>query len=82
MSESSAEASTTGGDRSSPHDMDDMPRMEPWLRLMMIAFVPVVLALVVPRAYAVALFVTSGVIMIASIALLLVQERAKRRRQT
>ena len=50
------------------------------MRMLVIAFLPILIAFVVPRAYMTALFLASGVILVASIGMLVVQERRKRRR--
>ena len=64
------------------HHDDDIPRMEPWLWMVMASFLPVLVAFLVPHAYQVALFVASGVLIAAAMVMLIGQQRRKRRRDS
>jgi hypothetical protein len=55
----------------------DAPRMERWLKVMLFAFVPLVLALFVDAAYRVPFFVAGGVLAATGFLLLIVQERRR-----
>jgi Flp pilus assembly protein TadB len=56
--------------------------MEPWLWMVMASLLPVLVAFVVPRTYHVALFVASGVLFVAAMAVVIGQQRRKRRRDS
>ena len=61
------------------HHEDDIPRMEPWLWVVIASLLPVLIVFLVPHAYKVALFVASGVLFAAAMVMLLGQQRRKRR---
>ena len=61
------------------HHEDDIPRMEPWLGMVMASFLPVLIAFLVPSTYKVALLVASGVLFVAAMVMLIGQKRRKLR---
>ena len=90
---SSGEPSSTGQDtpvdvppslaeRPIAHAEDDIPRMELWLWVLLSAFVPGLLALFLPRSFMGALFVISGGLIVAGVALFATQEWRKRHRRS
>ena len=64
------------------HHDDDIPRMEPWVGMVMASFLPVLIAFLVPSTYKVALLVASGVLFVAAMVMLIGQQRRKRRRDS
>ena len=56
----------------------DAPRLEPWLVVMMIAIVPMLAALALPRELVTHLAAIAGMLFIAGAAMLFVQERRRR----
>jgi hypothetical protein len=64
------------------HHDDDIPRMEPWLGMVMASFLPVLIAFLVPRTYMAALLVASGVLFVAAMVMLIGQQGRKRRRDS
>lgn len=61
---------------------DDVPRMEPWLWVVLSATVPVMLAFLLPRSALLGSFAASGILVVAGILMLVVQERRKGGRST
>jgi hypothetical protein len=58
----------------------EIPSFQPWLRVTCAAFIPVLLAFVLPRGYVYILFGITGALMIAGVVMLIKQERAGNRR--
>lgn len=56
----------------------DVPRLEPWLIVMLIAIVPMLAALALPRELVMHLASIAGMLFIAGAAMLFVQERRRR----
>jgi hypothetical protein len=56
----------------------DAPGVEPWLKISLTAFVPLVLAFYLPDEWQTALFVAGGLLVLAGIVALVRQERGKR----
>ena len=56
----------------------DMPRLEPWLAVMLIAIVPMLAALALPRELVPHLTTIAGMLFVAGAAMLFVQERRRR----
>jgi undecaprenyl pyrophosphate phosphatase UppP len=56
----------------------EAPRLEPWLAVMLVAIVPMVAALVLPRDLVMHLAVVAGMFFTTGIVMLVVQERRKR----
>jgi hypothetical protein len=56
----------------------DTPRLEPWLIVMLLAIVPMLVALAVPNDLVMHLAAISGILFAVGAALLLVQERRRR----
>ena len=56
----------------------DTPKLEPWLVVMLIAIVPMLAALAVPRDFVMHLAAVSGILFVAAIGMLVVQERRRR----
>lgn len=56
----------------------DVPRLEPWLVVMLIAIVPMLAALALPRELVMHLASIAGMLFIAGAAMLFVQERRRR----
>lgn len=62
-----------------PDDREyDLPRSEPWLRVALSAFVPMLLALALPRSATMLLAFVGGILLLIAIVLLVVQERRRR----
>ena len=61
------------------HAEDDIPRMEPWLWVVLPAFVPGLLSFILPRTLMPLLFGASAVLIATGVALFAVQEVRKRR---
>ncbi|MEO8562523.1 MAG: hypothetical protein ABI601_10640 [bacterium] len=55
----------------------DAPNVEPWLKISLVAFVPLVLAFYLPDEWQSVLFVAGGLLVLAGIAALVRQERRK-----
>lgn len=56
----------------------DTPRLEPWLVLMLIAIVPMLAALALPRELVMHLGTIAGMLFVVGAAMLFVQERRRR----
>ena len=56
----------------------EAPRLEPWLAVMLLAIVPMVAALVLPRELVMHLATVAGMLFTTGIVMLVVQERRKR----
>ena len=56
----------------------DVPRLEPWLVVMLIAIVPMLAALALPRELVTHLAAIAGMLFIVGAAMLFVQERRRR----
>jgi hypothetical protein len=56
----------------------EAPRLEPWLAVMLVAIVPMVAALVLPRELVMHLAAVAGMLFTIGIVMLVVQERRKR----
>lgn len=54
------------------------PRMEPWFKVMIGAFVPMVGAFVLPSAATIPMLVSTGVLLLIGFAMLINQERKQR----
>jgi hypothetical protein len=59
-------------------ETQDTPGVEPWIKISLAAFVPLVLAFYLPGEWQPALFVAGGLLVIVSIVALVRQERGKR----
>lgn len=57
----------------------DLPRFHPWLRMMVAAFIPLLIAFFVPSAFQVYLFVLAGVALVGGLVLFLKEERSAKR---
>jgi predicted CDP-diglyceride synthetase/phosphatidate cytidylyltransferase len=53
------------------------PRLEPWFKVVLSAFAPMVAAFVLPRAAMIPMFVITGVLMLAGFVMLIMHERKK-----
>lgn len=60
------------------HHDDEIPRMEPWLWVLLAALVPVVLAFVLPRSLMTWLFCASGLLVLVGLVIFATQERRNR----
>ena len=58
-------------------EIDRHPTIEPWLRVSFLALLPLVLAFYLPKAWQAYLFVAGGLLLVASAAMLVRQERRK-----
>ena len=67
-------------DRTPPHH-NDIPSFEPWLGVMLAAFIPIVLAFIVPRSLMIYLFGAAGVIGVTSLVMFIQHERKAHRRR-
>ena len=56
----------------------ETPRLEPWLAVMLVAIVPMIAALVLPRELVMHLAAVAGMLFATGIVMLVVQERRKR----
>lgn len=56
----------------------DTPKLEAWLAVMLVAIIPMVAALAVPRDFVMHLTAVSGILFAAAIGMLVVQERRRR----
>lgn len=56
----------------------DTPRLEPWLIVMLLAILPMLIALAVPNELVLHLAGIAGILFAAGVAMLVVQERRKR----
>lgn len=56
----------------------EVPRLEPWLVVMLIAIVPMLAALALPRALVAHLATIAGMLFVVGAAMLVVQERRRR----
>jgi hypothetical protein len=56
----------------------DVPRLEPWLVVMLIAIVPMLAALALPRELVMHLATIAGMLFLVGAAMLVVQERRRR----
>lgn len=56
----------------------DIPRLEPWLVVMLIAIIPMLAALALPRELVVHLATIAGMLFVVGAAMLFVQERRRR----
>ena len=56
----------------------EAPRLEPWLAVMLLAIVPMLAALLLPRELVLHLASVSAILFAAAIGMLIVQERRKR----
>jgi hypothetical protein len=56
----------------------DTPKFEPWLAVMLLAIVPMLAALVLSREIVLHLATVSGILFVAALGMLVVQERRKR----
>ena len=59
-------------------EFDRHPTIEPWLRMSFLALLPLVLAFYLPEEWRPYLFVAGGLLLVASAAMLVRQERRKR----
>ena len=57
----------------------DTPRLEPWLAVMLLAIVPMLVALAVSRELLMHMATVSTVLFAAAVGMLIVQERRRRR---
>lgn len=64
--------------RQEDHLGADVPRLEPWLVLMLIAIVPMLAALALPRDLVPHLATIAGMLFVIGAAMLFVQERRRR----
>jgi hypothetical protein len=64
---------------SNPTQHHDLPRFHPWLRVMVSAFIPLLIAFFVPREAQIYLFVIAGLAMLAGLVLFVKEERAAKR---
>jgi xanthine/uracil/vitamin C permease (AzgA family) len=55
----------------------ETPRLEPWFKVVLSAFVPMLAAFVLPRAAMIPMFVITGVLMLAGFVMLIMQELKK-----
>jgi hypothetical protein len=55
----------------------DLPRVEPWIKISVAAFVPLVLAFYLPDRWRPALFAAGGLLVLAAMVALVRQERGK-----
>jgi undecaprenyl pyrophosphate phosphatase UppP len=55
----------------------ETPRLEPWFKVVLAAFVPMIAAFVLPRAAMVPMFVITGVLMVTGLVMLIMHERKK-----
>ena len=62
------------------HD-EDIPRFEPWLGVLFASLVPVIVALFVPRVFAVPLIVMTVFVFVAGLVMLRLQSRRRGRDQ-
>lgn len=53
------------------------PRFEPWFKVVLAAFVPMMAAFVLPRAAMIPMFVITGVLMVTGLVMLIMHERKK-----
>jgi Flp pilus assembly protein TadB len=60
------------------HD-EDIPRFEPWLGVLFASFMPVMVALFVPHAYAVPLIALTVLLFVAGLVMLRVQSQRRAR---
>jgi hypothetical protein len=60
------------------HPEADIPRGEPWMKLLMLAIVPVMLTLVLPRVLLIPLSLISVALFVASLVMLSRQSRGQR----
>jgi len=60
------------------HAEDEIPRMEPWLWVLLSALAPVLLAFVLPRAMMGLLFGVSGLLLLVGLVLFVAHERRNR----
>jgi hypothetical protein len=65
-------------DRSAFANEGDAPRMESWLKVCLTAFVPLVLAFVLPKAVQPYLFTVGGLLVLCGIVMLIRQERGNK----
>ena len=56
----------------------ESPRVEPWFKVMLSAFVPMGGAFVLPRAAMIPMFVITGAVMFTGLVMLISHERRKR----
>jgi hypothetical protein len=59
----------------------DLPSFEPWLRMLFASFVPLVLAMFLPKALLLPLGGTSIAMVVAAVVMVVRQERRKRARR-
>jgi hypothetical protein len=55
----------------------DSPRLEPWFKVVLAAFAPMVAAFVLPRAAMIPMFVLTGVLLLTGFVMLIMHERKK-----
>jgi predicted CDP-diglyceride synthetase/phosphatidate cytidylyltransferase len=55
----------------------DSPRLEPWFKVVLAAFAPMVAAFVLPRAAMISMFVLTGVLLLTGFVMLIMHERKK-----
>jgi hypothetical protein len=56
----------------------DPPRIEPWFKVMLSAFLPMLAAFVLPRAAMLTMFVVTGIVMATGLVMLVIEERKGR----
>lgn len=79
QSESTLEPqSIARGGRSIPDDHHAAPRLEPWLGVCLLAIVPMVVAFFIPKSLVVFAAAISGILLLAGVGMLIVQERRRR----
>jgi len=60
-----------------PKAEQDSPRIEPWFKVLVAAFVPIAAAFVFPRTAMVPMFVVTGVLVVTGFVMLIMHERKK-----
>ena len=55
----------------------ESPRLEPWFKVLLTAFVPMAAAFVLPRAAMIPMFVITGVLMVTGFVMLIMHEGKK-----
>ena len=56
----------------------ETPRLEPWFKVVLSAFAPMVAAFILPRAAIIPMFVITGVLMLTGLIMLIRHERKKK----
>jgi hypothetical protein len=66
--------------RSAGHDEHDIPGMEPWLGVLLAAFVPTLALFFTPDSFRIPLYVVITIVLAASVVMLIRREIARGRR--